>query len=260
MKKQNRLTLEQKEELFEMYSTYEYTYKELAEYFNKSVNSIACLLNREGLKGKRENNHYRKYHINQNYFDIIDTEEKAYFLGLLCADGCNHSNNTKVSLWLKESDKNILERLKSVLQPDKPLTFGKKKIGSNQWGIQISNKQISDKLNELGCVPRKTFNLQFPTENQVSKNFLKYYLRGFFDGDGWLGKKDISVTASNSFCNELQKFLNSKNIKTRKRSKGKVTELCFLRESSRKFVNWIYKDSKIHLDRKYQKYLKYYVS
>lgn len=260
MAKQNRLTLEQKEELFKMYSTYEYTYKELAEHFNKSVSSIACLLNRKGLKGKRQNNHYRKYSINQNYFNCIDTEDKAYFLGLLCADGCNHTNNTKVSLWLKESDKNILEKFKSFLQPDKPLTFSKKKIGSNQWGIQISNKRISDKLSELGCVPRKTFILKFPTKDQVSGKFLKDYLRGFFDGDGWLGKKDISITASNSFCNDLQKFLNTKDIKTRARSKGKVTELCFSRDSSKKFINWIYKDSKIYLERKYQKYLKYYVS
>ena len=29
----------------------------------------------------------RKYKVNENYFDIIDTEDKAYFLGLLFADG-----------------------------------------------------------------------------------------------------------------------------------------------------------------------------
>src|SRR5690606_14362207 len=112
-----------------------YTYNELALHFNKSVSSIACLLNRQGLKGKRENNHHRKYKINQNFFDNIDTEEKAYFLGLLCADGCNHINNTKVSLFLKESDKEILEKFKNMLQPEKPLNYAIRKRGSNQWGI-----------------------------------------------------------------------------------------------------------------------------
>lgn len=105
--KQNRLTKDQKEELFELYNTYKYSYKELAEKFNKSVNSIACLLNREGLKGKRENNNFRKYDINQYYFDKIDCEEKAYFLGFLYADGCNHINNTKISMFLKEEAKKI---------------------------------------------------------------------------------------------------------------------------------------------------------
>ena len=97
----NKLTQDQKEELFEIYKTYQYSYKELAEKYNKSISSIACLLNRKGLKGKRENNHARKYKIDQNYFDFINCENKAYFLGFLYADGCNHTNNTKVSIFLK---------------------------------------------------------------------------------------------------------------------------------------------------------------
>lgn len=257
--KQNRLTSHQKEKLFEMYKTYQYTYKQLAEYFEKSVSSIACLLNRKGLKGKRENNNFRKYPINQNYFDEIDTEEKAYFLGLLCADGCNHKNSTKVSMWLKESDKEILEKFKNALQPEKPLTYGKKKIGKNQYGIQISNKRISDRLNELGCVPNKSKFLKFPT--QVPEDFLKHYLRGFFDGDGWLGKKETSITATYDFCIGLHDFLLEKhNLKSRIRIKSNCTELCVSTNSSKIFLNWIYGDCSIYLERKYQKYLKYYTS
>jgi intein/homing endonuclease len=257
--KQNRLTLEQKEELFDMYKTYQYTYKQLSEYFEKSINSIACLLNREGLVGKRKNNHFRKYPINQNYFDEIDTEEKAYFLGLLCADGCNHKNSTKVSMWLKESDKEILEKFKNVLQPTKPLTYCKKKIGNNQYGIQISNRKISDRLNELGCVPNKTTLLRFPT--QIPDELLKHYLRGFFDGDGWLGNKETSVTSTPQFCAGLQKFLLDKfNLESKKRLKNGAIELRMSVKTSKIFLNWVYKDASVYLERKYQKYLKYYAS
>lgn len=257
--KQNRLTKDKKEELFELYKTYKYSYKELAKIFNKSVNSIACLLNREGIKGKRENNHYRKYHINQNYFDVIDNEEKAYFLGFLCADGCNHKNTTKISMFLKEEDKEILIRLNNLLQPDKPLTYCKKEIGTNQYGIQISNKQISDKLNELGCTPQKTFTLDLATFNQVPEHLFNHYIRGYFDGDGWLGKKDISITSSILFCEKLSKFLFDKfNIKTRLRYKNKIVELCFSRYGIQLFLDWIYKDSNIFLERKFQKYIEYY--
>lgn len=258
---QNRLTKDQKEELFELYKTYEYTYKELAKKFNKTVNSVACLLNREGLIGKRANNHFRKYKINQNYFDVIDSEEKAYFLGFLCADGCNHKNNTKISMFLKESDKEVLTKLNNLLQPDKPLIYCKKKIGSNQYGIQISNRRISDNLNRLGCIPQKTFTLDFPNENQVPKLFLRHYLRGFFDGDGWLGKGEISITSSNLFCQKLSDFLFEEfEIQTRPRAKGKVTELCFREFGKQIFLDWIYNNSNIYLERKYKRYLEYHLN
>ena len=257
--KQKRLTKDQKEELFELYKTYQYSYKELAKKFNKSVSSISCLLTREGLKGKSENNHFRKYAINQYYFDNIDCEEKAYFLGFLYADGCNHKNNTKISMFLKEEDKDILIKLNNLLQPDKPLTYRKARIGNAQYGMQISNKRISDNLNVLGCTPNKTFTLNFPTNTQVPNNFLIHFIRGYFDGDGWLGKKDISITSSNVFCNELSNYLlDNFNIKTRKKVKNKVTELCFSRYSVKPFLDLIYKNSNIHLERKYQRYLKYH--
>lgn len=75
-----------------------------------------------------------------------------------------------------------------------------------------------------------------------------------------MGKKDISIVSTPSFCYELQNFLNEKQIKTRIRLKNNIAEICFSREGSKKFVNWIYKDSNIHLNRKYQLYLNYYVS
>lgn len=257
--KRCKLTKEEKEELFRLYKTYLYSYKELANKFNKSVSSISCLLNRKGLKGKFEENHCRKYSINQYYFDIIDCEEKAYFLGFLYADGCNHKNNTKISMFLKEEDKDILVKLNNLLQPDKPLTYRTQKRGTNQYGMQISNKRISNRLNDLGCIPNKTFTLDFPNDNQVSSNFLIYFIRGLFDGDGWLGEKDISITSSNIFCNKLSNYLlDNYNIKTKKKIKNKVTELCFPRASVKPFLNLIYKNSNIHLERKYQRYLKYH--
>lgn len=257
--KQNKLNKEQKEELFEMYKTFQYSYKELAARFNKSVSSISCLLTREGLKGKFENNHYRKYAINQNFFDLIDSEEKAYFLGFLYADGCNHFNNTKISLFLKEEDKEILIKLNNLIQPTKPLTYRTQKIGTNQFGMQISNKIISDRLNELGCIPRKTFTLDFPTDAQVPEKLLIHFIRGYFDGDGWLGKKDISITGSALFCNKLSNFLLEKfNIITKKKIKNKVIELCFSRSDVKFFLDLLYKNSTIYLDRKYQRYVEYH--
>ena len=48
--------------------------------------------------------------INKNFFNKIDTEEKAYFLGFLYADGYNNTDRNSVALSLKEDDKEILEK------------------------------------------------------------------------------------------------------------------------------------------------------
>ena len=111
----------------------------------------------------------------------------------------------------------------------------------------------------MGCIPRKTFTLDFPTNDQVPEHLISHYMRGYFDGDGWLGKKDISITSSELFCTKLAEYLKLKlNIQTRARIKTKVIELCFTRKSTKIFLNWLYNDSNIFLNRKYQRYLEYH--
>lgn len=63
--------------------------------------------------------------INDSFFEKIDTEEKAYFLGLFYADGCNYINGnaSRVALSLQEDDKKILEIFNNFIYPneDRPL-------------------------------------------------------------------------------------------------------------------------------------------
>ena len=68
----------------------------------------------------------RKYDINEDYFNEIDTKEKAYFLGFLYADGYNHKceirkSSSSVNLSLVEQDSYILELLLRQVSSDKPL-------------------------------------------------------------------------------------------------------------------------------------------
>lgn len=37
----------------------------------------------------------KKYTVNENYFENLNSPEKAYVLGFLYADGCNHINDHK---------------------------------------------------------------------------------------------------------------------------------------------------------------------
>lgn len=256
--KQRRLTHKEKTELFTKYESGKYTGAELAKEYPISLTAINGLLRRNGYKAKSQSELQRKYNIDETFFDVIDTEEKAYFLGFLYADGCNATNRNAVILSLKKDDKEILEKLNSLLQPKKPLGHTK----SGQTTLIISNKHISQRLIELGCHRAKTYTLVFPSEKQVPKHLVRHFVRGYFDGDGWVGEKAICIVSTSNFCNSLAEILNrelnvNSYIRTRHpERKNNIRMLELSNKAARKFLNWIYKDSNIHLQRKYERYLK----
>ena len=138
---------------------------------------------------------YGKYTINQNYFETIDNEWKAYWLGFLYADGCNKLkfNNKKnkmecvLKIALKSTDYKHLEKLKNSLQSDSPIKFRKVKLGEKTYEnceINFCNEKICRDLNKQGCVPNKSLTLKFPNENIVPKKYIRHFIRGYFDGDG----------------------------------------------------------------------------
>ena len=269
--KQRRLTHKEKTELFTKYETGKYTGADLAEYYNISSVAVNALLRRNGYKAKSQSELRRKYNIDETFFDVIDTEEKAYFLGFLYADGYNNTDRNSVTLSLKEDDKEILEKLNSLLQTNKPLQFvntskQRKKTGfgnsQNQYRLIIANKHISQRLIELGCDKAKTHNLKFPTEEQVPKRLVRHFIRGYFDGDGWVGEKAISIVSTLNFCNSLAEILKEQfnincYIRARHPERNNTVRMLELnKKSARTFLKWIYKDSKIHLQRKHDRYLK----
>lgn len=262
--KQRRLSHREKTELFTKYETGKCTGADLAEYYNISSVAVNALLRRHGYKAKTQSQLQRKYSINETFFDVIDTEEKAYFLGFLYADGYNNTDRNSVALSLKEDDKEILEILNNFLQPNKPLQYVEIKTtnSTNQYRLVIANKHISQKLVELGCDKAKTYSLMFPSEEQVPKYLVRHFVRGYFDGDGWVGEKAISIVSTLNFCNSLAEILNQElNVNSYIRArhperKNNIRMLELSRKAARKFLIWIYKDSNIHLQRKHDRYLK----
>ena len=262
--KQRRLTHKEKTELFAKYETGKYTGADLAKEYPITLTAINGLLRRNGYKSKSQSELQRKYSINENFFDVIDTEEKAYFLGFLYADGYNNTDRNSVALSLKEDDKEILEKLNNLLQPKKPLQYVKIKTtnSSNQYRLVIANNHISQKLVELGCDKAKTYSLIFPSEKQVPKYLVRHFVRGYFDGDGWVGKKAICIVSTLNFCNSLAEILNQElNVNSYIRVRhpernNNIRMLELSKKAARLFLSWIYRDSNIHLERKYNRYLK----
>lgn len=273
--KQRRLSHQEKNELFKMFETGDYTGTKLSEIFNVTPNAVCSLLKRNGYKSKSPSELKRKYPIQEDFFDKIDTEEKAYVLGLLYADGYNNTDRNSVKLTLKESDKEILEKISSVIQPTKPLGLyrtNKSQKGfensQNAVSLTIANKHISQRLVELGCGKAKTHNLIFPTEEQVPKHLQRHFVRGYFDGDGSVSgdkQKQFCFVGTINFLLPLQQILIEElgfsKTKLDQRHKDREDSIRALRycgiNQCIKFRDWLYEDSTIYLKRKFDVFSSY---
>ena len=268
--KQRRLTHKEKSELFTKYETGKFTAVDLAKEYPVSSTAINRLLRRHGYKAKSQSELQRKYNIDETFFDVINTEEKAYVLGLLYADGWNQTERNSISLGLKETDREVLDKITALIQPTKPLQYvstlnQRKKTGfensQNQYRLVIANKHISERLVELGCGKAKTHNLIFPTEEQVPSHLIRHFVRGYFDGDGSVSgdkQKQFSFVGTIDFLLPLQqilvKELNFSKTKLDQRHEDREDSIRALRycgiNQCITFRDWLYKDATIYLERK----------
>ena len=58
----------------------------------------------------------RKYTVDDSFFDVIDTQNKAYILGLLYADGCNYEDNNLIKIDLVQEDQDPLLKVKEAMK------------------------------------------------------------------------------------------------------------------------------------------------
>jgi intein/homing endonuclease len=169
---------------------------------------------------RRTTQHYTvKYITNEKFFDIINDEEKAYFLGLMYADGNNYvriPHSYEVSIKLQEQDKYILEKFRDLLSPQTNLKLIiDKKIKTKYCLFKINSKILSHQLSELGCVPAKSLILEFP--KFISNNLIHHFIRGYSDGDGSIYSKSPTktdyinygwqITSTNKFTSFLKMII-----------------------------------------------------
>ena len=217
-------------------------------------------------------NYQNRPKFNQNIFDIIDTEEKAYWLGFIFADGYISSKDNSFELGLKISDKSHLEKFNKFMEHEKyNIKIGKsildgKTFYNCKW--YITNKHLWNTLNSYGCTPRKSLTLRFPDENIFkSKKLIKHFIRGYFDGDGCLSYSKnniqdscspaITLLGTKRFLIKVKELLFRFNIDSRIREdkRNNVWILYFSKkENSYKFLDYIYLNSNIYLSRKYKRY------
>lgn len=218
------------------------------------------------------NQYNRKYSINLQYFDSIDREDKAYFLGLLFADGYVNVKYNRIRLALMEEDKDILEIFRQKLEYSRPIKFCKTSEQhydsfkhKDTYDLVIDSKYMREQVESLGCTQAKSFTLKFP-DWLVDLELKRHFIRGFYDGNGSITINQhrngaIRVCSTEEFLAPIQSLLkedlnvNSFLVIHKHMDVNNIRDLGIGgNRQVFKFLEWLYKDSTYYLQRKYDKY------
>ena len=192
-------------------------------------------------------------------FEKIDTEAKAYWLGFLYADGSISSNESKIELGLAEKDLHHIEKFRNFMGISNKISYREK---TQSYRMSFRSDNCKADLIDKGCIPKKSLILKFPTEEQVPFYLLKHFIRGYFDGDGWFTNTDSCFQVGligtqdfiTGFLNAVENINTHNKIFTVHREDGAKRYVFGALQDVTNFLNWIYKDATVYLDRKYEHY------
>ena len=237
--------------------------KEISEDLNVTIRDVNIYASYKNLVFNSN-----KYHVDENYFEQINTPNKAYWLGFLYADGCINQRMKKdkisytLEITLQKDDVLHLEKMKMSLKSNAPIKYKTIKNQYEACRLTICNKKICEDLIKLGCTPRKSLILTFPTEEQVPKELIPHFIRGYLDGDGCVFNKDgqssISFIGTKDFLNSIQEvvYVELGLTKTSIGQKGKAYQCQWAGFGNLKsWFDYLYDyDDIIYLQRKFEKF------
>jgi hypothetical protein len=158
---------------------------------------------------------YSHPNLIKNYFKIVDTKEKAYWLGFIYADGSIYraykgDEYTRFGIRIARKDKILIERFakainfnpKYIKEYDRTKMKDGVEVKYEMIKMEFKSEIFTDYLKELGVVPNKTFRIELP--NLGRRELDLAFLLGFFDGDG---KQGLTVLRSGNarFLEQIRK-------------------------------------------------------
>lgn len=241
---------------------------DIAKILGRTSNAVQLKANKLGLK-KPE-----KYFYTKRFFQNIDTEEKAYWLGFFFADGYTQNNLERryreAAIMLSIKDIEHLRKLNKAVNGNIEV---KTSVRGNGFGngrkhevccIRFYSWDFVEDLIGHGCIPNKVKQMQFP---ELPQNLYWPFIRGYFDGDGCItldNKRNMPkcdfASTSYTFLDALREFLYSNNICSYYTDEKSGVRRLNIRglENCNLFLEKIYKNASVYLDRKYNKYIQYH--
>lgn len=196
------------------------------------------------------------------YFSKIDTEERAYWFGVLSNRG--HLTNNALYLNLNTRDRDHLQKFLDAIN-------SKHRIYTINYGktamITIHSKRLVEMFCDYGFVVGKSFGRSFPPLDKVPTEFQRPFIRGLYDSGSSCNGNGIVFTGTKDVLEHLNYTIYSRcDASLQKVRLGGVSKISYVvgwggRIQAAKVLSWVYKDSRIHLSRKYNGFvnLKSYV-
>lgn len=209
--------------------------------------------------------------LDRHYFDSIDNEHKAYWLGFIYADGwiskngCSH----EVAIELGIRDITHLEKFKKCINSRSNISSTHKHLiicnnsnftDTDTCKIRVYSADMYRGLVSHGITSQKTYDDNFPI---IDDGLFRHLLRGYFDGDGCLyinkkGNIAIHITAySDIFLKHIQKRIRDfgfdSAIYYEEERKSRIY-INGTQSDKKRFLDFLYLNSTVYLDRKFNSY------
>lgn len=157
--------------------------RKIAEFFGFDKGVVARELKRRGIEQRNPGDRNRLYRVNQYAFDVIDSQEAAYWLGFLYADGMVYHRTLRLTL--KDSDRDHVIRFGQFMKSDFIVQTGivnVKGAKHKTCSFTITHDHLAARLVELGIV--KGMREPDACLRAVPEHLVHHWVRGLFDGDG----------------------------------------------------------------------------
>lgn len=267
MKAYNQLAEEDKQKIIKAYWE-GISFKLIPTQCDVSQRAVSRVLKEEGINTLLKN----RYRLDSNFFETIDTEKKAYWLGFMYADGyVGDEKHNNIVIGLSEIDLKHLEKFKEDISFTGNIRLAGKGgfINSKPEAvINFSDRKMASDLRTLGLYPNKSMTMKsLPI---IPKELMRHFIRGYFDGDGAVyysqstsyhkGKKysynriQIQIISTYHFLIDM----NSKMPFKSDFKDSHTPEMKYLRfyakQDMKDIYDFFYKDATVYLQRKYDKF------
>ena len=227
----------------------------LSKEFNVSKQTMKRVFELYEIKVNRTNYNSKKHFFNENIFEEINTEEKAYWLGFIYADGCVYKgtgDTYRLQINLKYDDISHLNKFQKFIGSD--YTIQIKDVGEYKSAIlKVNSTKMCNDLIRHGVICRKSLICTFPN---IETKFYRHFIRGYFDGDGCVTAtlnnrfhKEVSIIGGEDIIKKFAEILNTEMHSLTNREHIKCVRTS-KKENILSFYDYIYKDSSTFLQRK----------
>lgn len=245
IKNYRELTDEDRREIINKYYEFkQLNFKELANKLNVSERSIGRVLKENDINTKRKN----RYTINEKYNNIAITS---------------------IDLEILQKIARAMEFTGKIREGNQG-SFKNSKIANV---LNFSSLNMANDLRNLGLYPNKSLNIK--NIPNIKKSLMRHFIRGYFDGDGSIicthgtsyhivnGKKkkyiynkmSFEILGTKYFLQEIVKEMRLKHYQILNTRTEEIKRLvCRAKSDSKDIYKYLYKNSKIYMERKYTKW------